>query len=131
MAKRILIVEDADDISETMKELLETEGYEVACVANGLEALRHLESTKALPNLILLDLMMPQMDGYAFREEQTKHPNLASIPVLVMTAATDPQAKVKKLGAQGMLKKPFKDIATILDGIERFFDGASPTHPIS
>jgi two-component system response regulator MprA len=121
MAKSILIVEDAAEICSTMKELLETEGYEVTCAANGLEALRHLESTSALPDVILLDLMMPTMDGYAFREEQKKHPRLASIPVIVMTAATDPQARVKDLGTQGMLKKPFKDIPTILDSIERFF----------
>jgi two-component system, chemotaxis family, chemotaxis protein CheY len=121
MAKRILIVEDAQDISSTMKDLLETEGYEVSGVANGLEALRHLESTRALPNLILLDLMMPQMDGYTFRAEQKKRRRLANIPVLVMTAAADPQAKAKELGAQGILTKPFRDIVTILDSIETFF----------
>jgi len=118
MAKRLLIVEDAEDICSTMMDLLETEGYEVKGVANGLEALRHLESTGALPDLILLDLMMPEMDGFTFRAEQRKRPRLANIPVLVMTAAADPQAKAKELGAQGILKKPFRDIETILDSIE-------------
>ena len=121
MAKRILIVDDAVDICSTMQELLEAEGYEVTCTANGSEALRYLESTSALPDLILLDLMMPVLDGYAFRKEQKKDPSLASIPIVVMTAATDPQAKANELGAQGMLKKPFSDIATILESIERFF----------
>jgi two-component system response regulator MprA len=104
-----------------MKDLLEIEGYEVACAANGLEALQHLESSPTLPDLILLDIMMPGMDGYAFRTEQKKRPHFSSIPVVVMTAATDSLAKVNELGAHGLLKKPFKDIASILDGIERFF----------
>ena len=121
MARRILILEDAEDICSTMKELLETEGFEVICVSNGLEAIQYLESTSTRPGLILLDLMMPVMDGYAFRTEQRKRPELSSIPVVVMTAATDPQAKVKDLEPEGLLKKPFKDIATILQSIERFF----------
>jgi len=120
MARRILILEDAPDICSTMKELLEMEGIEVICASNGLEAIQYLESTSPRPDLILLDLMMPVMDGYAFRAEQRKRPELASIPVVVMTAATDLHAKVKDLEAEGLLKKPFKDIATILKTIEPF-----------
>jgi CheY-like chemotaxis protein len=114
------MVEDADEICATMKEMLETEGYEVICATNGAEALQYLESTSPHPDLILLDLMMPVMDGYAFRLEQRKRPQISRIPVLVMTAATDPLAKVKELEPAGLLKKPFKDIAAILKSIERF-----------
>ena len=120
MARRILILEDAEDICASMKELLEMEGFEVICASNGLEAMQYLDSTSTRPDLILLDLMMPVMDGYAFRTEQKKRPELSTIPVVVMTAATDPHAKVKELEPEGLLKKPFKDIATILKSIERF-----------
>jgi two-component system response regulator MprA len=119
MGRRILVVEDAAEICATMKDLLEMEGYEVTCAGDGLEALRHLESTKALPDLILLDLMMPRMDGYGFRAEQQKRPELSRIPVVVMTAANDVQAKAKALEPAGFLRKPFKDIQTILNSIER------------
>jgi two-component system response regulator MprA len=119
MGRRILVVEDATEICATMKDLLEMEGYEVTCASNGLEALQHLESTSVLPDVILLDLMMPRMDGYSFRREQKKRPELSSIPVVVMTAANDVQAKAKALEPAGFLRKPFKDIETILNSIER------------
>jgi CheY-like chemotaxis protein len=117
--KRILIVEDAEPIAASMAELLHGEGYEVACAANGQEALQHLESAQPLPDLILLDLMMPLMDGYEFRAQQRRDPRLSNIPVLLMTAGGDIQAKARELEARGYLKKPFKDVITILDTIER------------
>lgn len=117
--KRILIVEDAEPIAASMAELLHQEGYEVTCAADGQEALTHLESTQALPDLILLDLMMPLMDGYQFRARQMQDPRLSHIPVLLMTAGGDIQAKAKELDARGYLRKPFKDVITILTTIER------------
>ena len=73
MAKRILVVEDDTSIRELLVELLESEGYGVASAVNGLEALKYLQSNEN-PDLILIDLMMPVMDGYAFRtgEEKTE-----------------------------------------------------------
>ena len=117
--KRILIVEDAEPIAASMAELLHQEGYEVACAANGKEALAHLESTQVLPDLILLDLMMPQMDGYQFRAQQKQDPRLSHIPILLMTAGGDIQAKARELEARGYLRKPFKDVVTILTAIQR------------
>ena len=104
-----------------MVELLADEGFDVASVPSGREALAHLRSAQAVPGLILLGLMMPDMDGYEFRAEQKKDPKLAEIPVLLMTAAADPHAKVAELGVQGVLKKPFKDIDSIVDAVNRFF----------
>jgi CheY-like chemotaxis protein len=115
------LVEDAEDISSMMVELLADEGFDVASVPSGRRALAHLRSAPAVPGLILLDLMMPDMDGCEFRAEQKKDPRLAGIPVLLMTAAADPQAKVAELGVQGLLKKPFKDIESIVHAISRFF----------
>ena len=120
MSKRILIVEDAEDISATMTELLTAEGYSVASASTGRRALEYLRTAPELPSLILLDLMMPDMDGAAFRAEQQKDQKLANIPVVLMTAAGDAAKSVAALGAQGLLKKPFKDIDTILASVSRF-----------
>jgi CheY-like chemotaxis protein len=116
-AKRILLVEDAQEISSSVAELLTDEGYEVSCAANGLEALALLQSTEALPDLILLDLMMPEMDGYQFRTEQKQNPLWSAIPVVLMTAGVDIRAKARELGARGYLPKPFKDLNAILDAV--------------
>jgi CheY-like chemotaxis protein len=98
---RVLIVEDDRDIRETLVELLASAGYETAQAANGrdaLDAARH-----ARPQLIVLDLMMPVMDGWQFRSEQRRDPALAPIPVIVISAC-DPSAA---LDADLFLQKPF------------------------
>ena len=69
MAKRILIVEDDVDLAQLVAETLEIAGYSTAIAANGAEALEHLRMDER-PDLIMLDLMMPVMDGWKFREEQ-------------------------------------------------------------
>jgi len=84
--KYILIVDDDDDIRLALAEVLEDEGYQVKTAANGNEALALLRSSES-PCMILLDLMMPVMDGWAFREHQLKDPALADIPVYVISAA--------------------------------------------
>ena len=117
--KHILIVEDATDIAESMEELLVAEGYRVQCVASARQALRLLRGESSLPDLILLDLMMPDMDGAQFRKEQCADARLAAVPVLLMTASGDAQAQVDELGARGLLKKPFRDLDSILDSISR------------
>src|SRR5262245_22499124 len=81
----ILIVDDDSDLRETIREVLDDEGYETAAAGNGAEALAWLREAP-LPALILLDLMMPLMDGWRFREEQLKDDRIAAIPVIVMTA---------------------------------------------
>src|SRR5215470_16881723 len=116
--RRILIVEDVEDIRISMAELLEEEGYEIIGAANGREALDHLASSAELPRLILLDLMMPEMDGYQFRAAQKHDPKISSIPVLLMTARGELDGRTDDLDAQGSLKKPFKDIDTILGTIK-------------
>jgi two-component system response regulator MprA len=119
--KRILIVEDSHDIQILLAKLLKAEGYTVECADNGALALEFLRSTDEQPELILLDLMMPDMDGYQFRREQEKHEKTAGIPIVVMTADGDVQSKAMKIGAKGFLKKPFSDIELILETVGRFF----------
>jgi CheY-like chemotaxis protein len=104
--KRILIVEDAADIRFLLKSLFETEGFAVDQAANGQEALDVLHSADSLPALILLDLMMPVMDGYEFRIKQEAEPRLAGIPVVVMTADGDISARRSSIRAREYLKKP-------------------------
>ena len=104
--KKILVVEDVPDISELMTELFRYEGYDVENAPNGHEALARLRSGLA-PCLILLDLAMPVMDGKSFREEQLRDPVYASVPVYVMSAHKDLEAKAKELRADGFFQKPF------------------------
>ena len=120
-ARRVLIVDDAEEIGSSVAEVLRAEGYEVTCAHNGRQALDHMASFEELPGLILLDLMMPDMDGYQFRARQRSDPRLSHIPIVLMTAGGDIVAKAHDLGAEGYLKKPFTDVETILEAVGRFF----------
>ena|SRR5689334_4752811 len=101
----ILIVEDDFDIREALTQILMEEGYEVRCASNGKEGLA-VATQGSAPSLILLDLMMPVMNGWQFRAEQLKDPRLSSVPVLVISADPHLQPKAATLGAVGLLKKP-------------------------
>jgi CheY-like chemotaxis protein len=103
---QILVVEDEPDIREATSEALETEGYRVIQAAHGHEALRVLRHVR--PALILLDLMMPHMSGWELREILGRDPQLASIPVIVMSAVE-----------RGGLPKPF-GIDELLQAVGRF-----------
>lgn len=119
----ILVVDDEPDIRETLRNLLEEEGYAVRCAENGQEALDALYDGSPLPSLILLDMMMPVMSGddflYAFR-------NIAAfrlIPVVVITASTIQRPQ----GATCLLRKPI-DIDRLLSIIgERAACAIRPT----
>jgi CheY-like chemotaxis protein len=111
-AKRILIIEDDVHARDALKAILEHKGYNVACAADGQEALDWLRAS-APPSLILLDLMMQGMDGWQFRKEQQRDPTLASIPVVVVSSADDlPE------GAVAYISKPVH-VEHLLDTIRR------------
>jgi CheY-like chemotaxis protein len=116
-AKRILIVEDDLDVAQSVAEVLEISGYCTAIAANGREALDYLQ-TNTHPDLILLDMMMPVMDGWQFREEQRKVPALDSIPVVVVTADGDARGKAAAIQAAGHVRKPVT-IDSHLNEVER------------
>jgi CheY-like chemotaxis protein len=118
MAKQILIVEDDLDVARLLGEVLEAEGYRTDIAANGYEALDHLQKNNHRPDLILLDMMMPVMDGWKFREEQRKLPAFASIPVVTVTADSDARGKAASIQAAGYVAKPLS-IDTLLDEVER------------
>ena len=115
--KTVLIVEDDLDVSETLALVLADEGYETALAMNGVEALQLLRGGLS-PCLILLDLMMPVMDGYAFRVEQQKDPKLAPIPTLILSAAQGLGAEAQKLGVDEYLTKPVR-LDALLDVVKR------------
>jgi len=106
----VLVVDDDPDILEAVCDILEGEGYRVARARNGREALERLDEEK--PILILLDLMMPVMDGLAFARALRGRERDRSIPIVVISADGDPQ-KAAALGARGFLAKPF-DIDALL-----------------
>jgi CheY-like chemotaxis protein len=114
---RILIVEDAEEISASLSEFLGDEGFEVACAPTGGAGLHLLRAAAAIPGLILLDFMLPDMDGRQFRREQVQDARLARIPILLMTAGGDIEQKARDLGACGHLRKPFSDLDALLEMI--------------
>jgi CheY-like chemotaxis protein len=83
----VLLVEDDRDIREALAETLEDEGFNVITASNGLEALKVIRGLPTHPAVVLLDLMMPVLDGYGFLAERRKDAALASIPVAVVTAS--------------------------------------------
>ena len=113
---RVLVVDDDALIRETLATALSDEGYSVRVAADGQAALETLDEW--LPDLIVLDLMMPVMDGHAFRDAQRALGNAADIPVIVLSAAHNIQARASNLDAAAVFPKPF-DLSTLLDAIER------------
>jgi CheY-like chemotaxis protein len=113
---RVLVVDDDLLIRDTLATALADEGYSVRVAGDGKEALETLDEW--LPDLIVLDLMMPVMDGHAFRAEQRARNQAADIPVIVLSAAHNVQARASNLGAAAVFPKPF-DLGTLLDAVER------------
>ena len=103
VARRVLVVDDDPDILDALSEILEVEGYHVQRARNGREALQRLEL--GLPDLVLLDLMMPVMDGWEFA--RSLDPG-ARPPIIVLSADRNVSAKAKEIGALGWLAKPFE-----------------------
>jgi two-component system response regulator MprA len=117
--KFIMVVEDSDDIRELIGRFFKSEGIECVMAVDGQDALEKLRVSNELPSVILLDLMMPRMDGFQFRHEQQKDQKLSDIPVLLMTADANADEKAKIVGARGYLRKPVQ-IKTLLAVAEKF-----------
>lgn len=111
---RILVVEDDADAREAMIALLQMKGYRAVPAGNGREALDYL-SRAPVPDLIILDLWMPVMDGWEFRTEQIKDPRLKNVPVIVVTALSD-QADVE---ANEVIIKPV-DVDRLLSTVSHY-----------
>jgi CheY-like chemotaxis protein len=113
----VLVVEDDVDILRAIVQVLEDEGYAVRVAANGQAALDTLRAPgTSLPCLILLDLMMPVMDGWGFRAAQLRDPTLAQIPVIVLTADGNAVDKGPLMNSAGALRKPV-ELMTLLAAV--------------
>jgi CheY-like chemotaxis protein len=112
----VLIVEDDTDLREMMAQLLTLEGFNAATATNGREALDFLRSG-VTPQLILLDRMMPVMDGWEFQREQQRDPNLAHVPVVVLSALEPGRAAEPP--AHEFLKKPL-DFNRLLEIVQKY-----------
>jgi CheY-like chemotaxis protein len=120
MDHRILVVEDDATIREVLVEVLGEHGYDAVGAANGREALDTLAASTDLPCVILLDLMMPIMDGRTFREEQLQSPDLSDIPVIVISAHLD-HTVASDLNAAAYLRKPVR-LAEVLSSVKTYCD---------
>ena len=116
----VLLVEDDEDIRASVGDILREEGFEVVGAADGDDALRYLRAAAEPPRLILLDLMMPVMDGWAFRAAQLADERLAKIPVVILSAATDVDRHAAQLRVEDFLVKPL-EMPRLLDAVERHF----------
>lgn len=110
---KVLVVEDEQDLRSMVSEVLADEGYEAEQAEDGRCALLVLQGAGRSPDVVLLDLMMPGMDGWQFRRLQLADPRLAGIPVIAMSAVD-----TSAVGADAELAKPF-DIEQLLAAMER------------
>ena len=114
----ILVVDDDPDTRDSLAEILGDEGYRVSGAQNGQDALTFLHTQKP-PSLILLDMTMPEMDGWRFRLEQQKNPSLSAIPVVILSARQDIREAALTLGAADYLRKPIH-VDSLLEIADRF-----------
>ncbi len=111
----ILVVDDHTDIRDGLQIILGAEGYQVVTAANGREALRELYGGLR-PCVIIMDLMMPVMNGFEFREAQLADPILADIPLIAYSGVTDPRETAQQLRAAAYVHKPvaIEDLAALV-----------------
>jgi CheY-like chemotaxis protein len=114
----VLVVEDDGDVREMLAIVLQSEGYPVIEASHGLDALNKLSTTTGVC-LILLDLFMPTMNGWAFRDAQVKDPAIAAIPVVVVSADPDAARRAASLGVVASMTKPI-DFERLLEVVGRY-----------
>jgi CheY-like chemotaxis protein len=125
--KTVMVVEDDTDIRDAIAEVLMDGDYRTLCAANGAAALVELRAAQPRPCVILLDMMMPVMDGREFREEQIRDAALRNIPVIVLSAHAEADTAASQMKAAGFLAKPV-DLHRLLDTVEQFC-AADPLQP--
>jgi CheY-like chemotaxis protein len=116
-SKQVLIVDDDSDIRDAITQILEYEGFEVATASNGQEGINLLSGTR--PALILLDLMMPVMNGWQFKSELEANPEFKNIPVIILSADGSIHQKSERAHVAGYLKKPIQ-LDTLLTTVRTY-----------
>jgi two-component system alkaline phosphatase synthesis response regulator PhoP len=131
--KKILVVEDEPDIAELVRHYLEKEGFHLSIAKTGLEALNLVRSTH--PDLVILDLMLPQMDGFEVCKSLRQKPETALLPIIMLTAKKDESDTVVglELGADDYVTKPFspKTLIARVKSLFRRVDRAKDPNPTS
>jgi CheY-like chemotaxis protein len=115
----LLVVDDDADLREALQDVLHDAGYEVLTAANGRQALEVLARAPRAPSMVLLDMMMPVMDGAGFLRELHAQPDGRAIPVVVFSASAGAREESEQLGAQAYLRKPV-DVDTLLETIQKY-----------
>lgn len=123
-AKSILVVEDEDNIALALEHLMRREGYQLSRVSNGADAVPTI--TRDHPDLVLLDVMLPEVSGYEICQSVRLDPALADVKILMMTARGNQMERRKglALGADGFISKPF-DVADLRAEVRRLL-GVTP-----
>jgi len=124
MAWQVLIVEDDEDVRESLAEVLTARGYHTLTAENGNVALSMIRKDGLKPSLVLLDLMMPVMDGYQFLQSQAEDPWLSQVPVVLVTAQR-PARKLAFSSVRGVIEKPL-DLRSLLSMVRDVCAGARP-----
>ena len=121
--KKVLLVEDDLEIRDILQDLLEAEGYDVIPASHGRQALEFLSGTptESLPDLVVLDMMMPLVDGSQVLASMKSDPKLSPIPVVVMSAV----ARERPAGAAAFLRKPIP-LQKLFDTIRGFVEAGIP-----
>jgi CheY-like chemotaxis protein len=101
----VLVIEDDPGVQQLLTAYLQLEGFSVTTAGNGAEGLERMR--QARPCLVLLDLMMPVMDGEQFRKAQLEEPELAEVPIVCISAIYDARQRAERLRAAGCINKPF------------------------
>jgi CheY-like chemotaxis protein len=122
MSWKVLIVEDDEDVRESLADVLSARGYQTLTAENGNVALSMIRDMK--PSLVLLDLMMPVMDGYQFLQSQAEDPWLADVPVVLVTAQR-PARKLAFSSVRGVIEKPL-DLRSLLSVVREVCASTRP-----
>lgn len=122
MPKTILVVDDEPIVVEIAKRKLQERGFQVVTASNGEEAVEQLRSNT--PQLIILDIQMPKMNGYTFMIEKAKNPQWIDLPVIVLTAYNEMEPLFKRHGVKAYLLKPLK-LQELLDKVTEVLGPAS------
>jgi CheY-like chemotaxis protein len=117
--RTVMVVEDDREVRDAIAEVLADCEYNAVSASNGAEALERLRTAPIRPCLILLDVMMPTMDGWAFRAEQQKDPSVKDIPVVLLSAHADVRVAAAQMQANGFLAKPVA-VDNLIETVERF-----------
>lgn len=125
---RILVVEDDPDLRRILKLQLTSKGYEVTEAENGAEGFRSIQ--ESIPDCVILDLMMPVMDGFGFLKRARSLMNSKDVPVLILTASEDERNKVRgfQYQADAYMSKPY-DLEKLTTKVEKLMAGALAAQP--